>query len=278
MSSSPKSIQAQKDDLLREFIRKQIWNLFMAEEDLSLYSDNEIFKEVAADLIKIDKQRPYYIPKKFYKMIAWHRHVAEENIATMNMTYDGNKTIKAAESNKISYLTNLISDDLTLRDFYIVNGAKDELLLDIGCLFKGLAEWQYDYKTSGRQDAIVAKKLRKSLLNCASLLIDSPDVRLNLQMHWHAAIQARESADLRNTLLVLADYLAEIEPLAARKTSYAKKIHAVDAFVHYAVRRLKELFEKHRVPKRQHVKYINDIINAVMKENTSEDSIRKLVA
>jgi len=271
-------------------------------------------------------KRPNYIPQEFYKSVSQNISLSKKHCSTLNTALEGNKFLNSIELDRISYLSNLISDDLILKDFYVSNGENDKLLNGIVCLFDGLSWWHHDFKTSGRQDAAIARKLKDKLSECTVLLCASPDLRFNIQMRWemhirqivdhgykyeltpkgieikkmtkklfsgsilqklelenegliipNSSVEISRYIDLLTAFIMLTEYLQEIEPQAAKKSSCVKKLHAEDAVVHYAVRKLKKLFEKHSVIKRKHIKYINDLINGVMHENTSENRIRKLV-
>ncbi len=92
------------------------------------------------------------------------------------------------------------------------------------------------------------------------------------------SMSTRLNHDLLGILSKLNKYLEDVEPQIKEKEKLVKKINSADAHIHYAARNLKELFNQHSVPPRQHIKYINELINGVMNEETSEERIRKLVS
>lgn len=215
------------------------------------------------------------------------------------MDVEFNKITRAIALDQVSYLSGLISDDAVLEDFYSRNNEKNDLLTGILCIFEYVPEWHYEHKTSCTQDAIIAKKAGKYLSKAAVLLAEYPDVRWDIQNCFERHIGqvvdmkcVREKMigrdgkpathpfiiDFAHILHLLSTRLTEIEQQAIKRKPCVKKIHGEDAFVFYAARRLKELFEKHSVNRRKHVKYITDLINVVMKESTSEERIRKLVS
>jgi len=136
--------------------------------------------------------KPKYIPETFFVKVCNHISFIKDHLKHLN------RCAKSIECNKRNiqiykgqelYLMNMVSDDLVLKDFYIQNKENTNLLLDILYAFLSLPEWRYDYKTSGREDAILIKKMEKNLRQCVKYLSESPDVRLNIQFFWEDYIR-----------------------------------------------------------------------------------------
>jgi hypothetical protein len=276
-------------------------------------------------------QRPKHIPVDFFNQAYKQIVFINDHVSSMEMDEklkELNGINIAVQKEKIAYISSMISDNLILKDFYIQNQNNDDLFLDVMYAFESLPEWRNDYKTSGRQDYLSIQKMKKALAQCSDALSESPDVRLNVQMHWERYIRKiinsgcekaltskgrdvltlakniifpsfsninklREEGlvskadsisfsryqDFANFLEDMSEHLSEIEGAAKEKNTRVKKLNAQDAYVHYIVRRLKEVLEDHGVSSRKHVKYISDLVNGILGDNAdvSEDRIRKLL-
>lgn len=84
--------------------------------------------------------------------------------------------------------------------------------------------------------------------------------------------------NLENGLETLINTLENVLKLSENKPVVTKKLNSEDIHVIYAVKELKRLMGKYKVPTHKHVRYISDLITAVMKESCSEDRVRKLIA
>ncbi len=278
-----------------------------------------------------DFERPKYVPLKFYNDICAQIKFLNKHIINLRRNEDvasfNKYNIIICEEQK-NYCVNFIENSLNFKDFYLESQGNEDLLLHVRCAFKHLPEWRYDFKTSGREDALAAEKMRKALEKCTGALSESVDLRFNVQMFWEKQIiklissgseeritdGGRETLklakqmifpnfsnqknlvhkgmikegnttsnsvhhDLMHLFLQISEYLAEIKPLAAGKSMKVKKINSKDAYLHYIVRTLKEIFEVHGVNNRKHVRYINDLVMGILGEDVdlSEERIRKLI-